>query len=244
MASVDLTQSDAQAAIRAFVLGVLPPPVECVEGQDNRVPEPKVANFVVMTPLRRDRLSTNVDSADDAKFTGSIAGTVLTVTAVQIGSLGAGSTVFGSGVAVSTRITGQLSGPAGGPGTYRVSQSQAAPGQTLSSGQTVVQQSTDIVVQLDVHGPAGADNAQIISTLMRDQAGVDIFAAANERVVPLHADDPRQMPFVNAEKQYEDRWVVEAHVQIKPNVAIPQQYADAVAVDLVSVDAAYPPEGA
>jgi hypothetical protein len=244
MASVDLTQSDAQAAIRAFVLGVLPAPVECVVGQDNRVPEPKVQNFVVMTPLRRDRLATNVDSAADARFTGSITGTVLTVPAVQIGSLLAGATIFGSGVAAGSKIGEQLTGAPGFPGTYAVSPAQTLSERTLASGAKVFQQSTDLAFQLDVHGPAGADNAQIISTLFRDQAGIDIFAAADDRVVPLYCEDPRQMPFVNAEKQYEDRWTVEAHVQVKPNVAIPQQYADAVSVDLVSVDAAYPPAGA
>lgn len=56
------------------------------------------------------------------------AGGTLTVTSVTSGSLGAGNTITGSGVVAGTKIVNQLSGTAGGTGTYLVSISQ-----TLSS---------------------------------------------------------------------------------------------------------------
>lgn len=53
-------------ALRAFLQDVLPRNVdvdegyEVVVGQENRVPEPKRQNYIVMWPLRMPRLSTNV----------------------------------------------------------------------------------------------------------------------------------------------------------------------------------------
>jgi hypothetical protein len=85
--------------------------------------------------------------------------------------------------------------------------------------------------------------AQTVSTLMRDAFAVEQFAAQepNYGVVPLLADDPRQRPFINAEQQVEWRWSVEAMLQANQVLSVPQQFADSASVDLVSVDAAYPP---
>ena len=61
--AIDFTQSAALVALRTgFLLPILPTGVEVVQAQDNRVPPPKGTNFVVMTPLFRERLSTNVDT--------------------------------------------------------------------------------------------------------------------------------------------------------------------------------------
>lgn len=68
-------------------------------------------------------------AAATASVTGSIAGNVLTVTAVGSGVLVAGGTLAGTNVASGTKIVGQLSGTAGGIGTYAVS----IPNQTVAS---------------------------------------------------------------------------------------------------------------
>ena len=96
--------------------------------------------------------------------------------------------------------------------------------------------------QCDVHGLNSADNAQVISTLFRDSYAVDQFAGSGfGDITPLHADDPRQVPFINDQQQWENRWVVEALVQANQVVTLPQQFAGAVTVTLLSVDATYPP---
>lgn len=51
--------SDTIAALRAFLLAVLPTGVEVIRAQDNRVPQPLAADFVVMTIIGRARLATN-----------------------------------------------------------------------------------------------------------------------------------------------------------------------------------------
>jgi Protein of unknown function (DUF3383) len=64
--------------------------------------------------------------------TGSISGNVLTVTAVSVGAVITGATITGTGIAASTVVTGQLSGTAGGIGTYAVNNSQIVASTTVS----------------------------------------------------------------------------------------------------------------
>lgn len=59
-------------------------------------------------------------AAGTASVTGSIADNVMTVTAVGSGVLYAGGTISGTGVFTGTKIVSQLTGTAGGIGTYLV----------------------------------------------------------------------------------------------------------------------------
>jgi hypothetical protein len=59
-----------------------------------------------------------------ASFTGSIATTTLTVSAVSAGAIFPSMQITGTGVTAGTRIVEQLTGTAGGTGTYTVSVSQ------------------------------------------------------------------------------------------------------------------------
>lgn len=59
-----------------------------------------------------------------ASFTGSIATTTLTVSAVSAGTIYPSMQISGTGVTSGTRIVEQLTGTAGGTGTYTVSTSQ------------------------------------------------------------------------------------------------------------------------
>lgn len=238
------TQSDTLVVLGNFLAAILPSGVEIILGQPNRVPEPKAVDYVVMTPIRRPRLATNVNTPSDTVIVGSIAGATLTVTDVVMGELSAGRTVYGSGIVAGTRITALASGT-GGTGTYTVTPAQSAISQRLAAGVMEIVQDTMWVVQLDVHGPGAgttaADNAQVISTMMRDPYGFEFFTAAGDQAVPLFAEDPRQMPFTNAENQYEDRWVVDVSLQTNPAIVLPQQFADTVVLDTVSVEATFPP---
>lgn len=235
------SQSAIQAALRAFLLGILPAGTEVIATQDNRVPEPAPTNFVTMTTISRTRLETNIDDWADAVFTGSIAGTVMTITGVQTGALAVGRAVFGVLVADGTTVTAFGTGT-GGVGTYTVDTPQTVASGTLSAGSKTMTQPTEIAVQLDVHGPASADNAQVISTTFRDEFAVQFFADINPDIAPLYADDPRQMPFINDQNQYETRWVVTAMLQANQTASgFSQQFAGAADLTIVSVEAEYPP---
>ncbi len=63
-------------------------------------------------------------SSRTASFTGSIATTTLTVSAISAGTIFPSMQISGTGVTAGTRIVAQLTGTAGGTGTYTVSASQ------------------------------------------------------------------------------------------------------------------------
>ena len=230
-------------AVGAFVESINA--LQAFQGQANRVPETTSPDFVMMTITRRERLSTNADDEEDAAFTASISGNVMTVTEMLIGSIVLTRQLFATGVADGTLIQSQSSGTPGGVGVYVLS---AAVGpisaETMAAGAHTVTQAQHLVMQLDVHGAdfaSAGTNAALISTLFRDPYGYDQLVAVDPNVTPLHADEPRQMPFINAEQQYESRWVVEAHLEVNQSVTIPQQFADQLTLDVVSVEATYPP---
>lgn len=103
-------------------------------------------------------------------------------------------------------------------------------------------QPTQADVQLDIHGDASTDHAQVISTLFRDAYCVKVFADLGLAMTPLYADDGHQVPFINAQKQYEDRWVMNLALQVDPVVSTNQDFANTLGpVGLIEVDTTYPP---
>lgn len=245
------TQETIIGALRTFLLSILETDQSWVVARAmvNRVSEPKADNFVLMTPLRMERIETNVDTFTDLAFTGSIAGTAMTVTALDPlfdAEIEVGLTVFGTGVTANTKILAQVSGTPGGIGVYTVSQSQNISSRTLSAGTQQIQQAIKMAVQLDFHSKApriAGDAAVTFSTLFRDAYAVESFEAQSPAtgVVPLYCEDPKLVTFTQDQQQYEERWVVETLLQANVVVSVPQQFAAGATVDLVSVDAEYPP---
>jgi hypothetical protein len=236
--SVTPNQSDIQSALRTCLLAILPAATAVVAGQVNRVPEPAGADFIVMWPINRNRIETNIDASLDALFNASISGSVMNVASLAYGAISIGSTVFGVNVADGTTVASNGTG-SGGVGSYNLSNSQNVASENMACGITDLTQPVELVMQLDVHGPASADNAQMITTVLRDAYGVALLQAANPEVTPLFADDPRQVPFINAEQQFENRWIVDVHLQVNQKVIIPQQFADVIDVGVISVEATY-----
>ena len=101
-------------------------------------------------------------------------------------------------------------------------------------------QEAEVTVQLDFHSAdplSSSDVTETVATLFRDEYAVTQFAGQvpDFGVVPLYAGEPRQIPFLNAENQYETRWVLELMMQVDQTVAVPQTFADSAAVVLVEV---------
>lgn len=249
------TELQLDGLLGLFLKAILPTGVEVVRGQVNRVPEPQSPDFVVFWPTLKPRLGTNRDEYLDCVFTGGITGSTLTVTAVDQGfpgRPGAGSPVFGVGIQAGVTIVRQLTGPAGGAGTYQLSAGVAppiAPGTVMAGGTELLTQPSEMQYQLDVHGPAGGDNTAVITTIFRDARGVDLLAAAGVTlspplltpVTPLYCDLPRQVPFTNDQDQWEERYVIVAHLQVDQYLSLPQQFADQIEVQLTDLDNT-PPE--
>jgi hypothetical protein len=239
MITISIAEATVFQVLGLFLTAILPSTVAIVRGQVDRVPEPQDSDFVVMWPLFRERLSLNKNSYDDVAFIGSIAGNTLTVTQVLTGTVSTGLELSANGITAGTSIT-ELGTGTGGVGTYIVSTTQTLGSTTIQAGKQSLMQPIEVTLQLDVHGPASADNAQIISTLFRDAYGVDSFAAISAVIgsvdlVPLYCEDPKQMPFLNAEQQYEERWIIQVAMQANPEVEVPQQFAGSVDVPITSV---------
>lgn len=175
-----VTEDQVLAVLRAFLVTIMPTGTEVIIGQENLVPEPTSDNFIMMVPLNRERLATNIDTW-----------------------------------------------PTTGP----------YPTQAFALAKT------KFAVQLDFHGAGSSDMMQTFGTLFRDAYACDFFAATPYDMAPLYSSDPIQAPFINGEKQYEDRWTMNALLELNAVVATPQQFATTLTPAVIEVDAAYPPGG-
>lgn len=220
----------------ATLSGTMATGMEIIQSQFNRVPEPQVADFVEMTILRFPRLSTNVEDYFDVTFTGNIAGNVLTIATAGQGAVSQGSPVFGVGVAAGTTVRA----PGAVSGQWIVAPAQTISSQALAAGQKNMEQSSQCVLQLDVHGPNSSNFAMIISTVFRSETATEAFDAINPAIAPLYADDPKQMPFNSGEQQYENRYVVEVNLQVNQTVSVGQQFADELEITTQSVETLQP----
>jgi hypothetical protein len=251
-ATISFTESDLFAALRGWLLQVVPAGHEVIRAQVNRVPEPKTPDFIVMTQVLRTRLSTNIDETFDVILTGKIEGSILTVSDLISGEIKIGASIDGLGVLPGTYI----SGAGNSAGTFAVSPAQTLivdPYSTdfsddfrgaavlMYAGVKTAIAPTQFDIQLDIHGPASAQTAAIVSTLFRDEYATQYFDDNGIDAHPLYTSEPRQMPFINAEAQYEERWTLDVSLQVNQVVQVPQQFADKLAADLISVDAVYPP---
>lgn len=101
-------------------------------------------------------------------------------------------------------------------------------------------QATQVTIQVDTFGPLSADNAHVIQTLLRSDWGVDQFSTYGFAVTPLYTSDPRQMKFTDESAQVQQRWSIDCVLQADPVVTVPQDFADQLAVGVISVEATYP----
>lgn len=108
---------------------------------------------------------------------------------------------------------------------------------TISSppapGPVTSEMGQQVDIQLDVYGPQSSDWADILVTLLRDNVACVALAP---KCQPLYADDPIRSPLIDAEAQYEDRWIVTARIQYNPVTTTAQDYATVLGpVDIVDV---------
>src|SRR5574337_877886 len=96
------------------------------------------------------------------------------------------------------------------------------------NGTQNVMRPTRLDVQIDCYGSTAFDRATIISTMLRSEYACNSFAASGFDVQPLYADDPKQLPFINGEDQYEQRFTFAAALQFNPVVTVPQDFATAL----------------
>lgn len=109
---------------------------------------------------------------------------------------------------------------------------------TPVTGSVQATQPMKVAVQIDCYGKDSSEWATILSTMLRDDYACQALAPVAQ---PLHADDPKMMPMVDGEQQYQQRWMVEAVLQVNAAVTTPMQFFDVVDIDLAEVDVTFPP---
>jgi hypothetical protein len=105
-------------------------------------------------------------------------------------------------------------------------------------GNKAISMPTQFTVQLDCYGPDSGQWATIISALFRDDVAYTAFPAS---IKPLYADDPVQLPLIDGEGQFEQRWKLIAVMQTVPVITVAQESATALDPGVREVDAEYPP---
>ena len=133
------------------------------------------------------------------QFTGAIAGTTLTVSAVASGNLVVGQTLYGPGIAAGTTITGETTGT-GGKGTYIVSTTQTVKSESLSAAGALPSISGDILFGAGANSlsiQAGTTDGAVteltgqrdltvaVGTTAGSTASVDITKAEGHQVTSL-----------------------------------------------------------
>lgn len=61
------------------------------------------------------------------------------------------------------------------------------------------------------------------------------LSAHSPRIAPLYAGPARQIPFVNGERQYEEQWQIDLHLQASFALSLPQPMASAARLALADV---------
>lgn len=107
---------------------------------------------------------------------------------------------------------------------------------TVNGNQTNAQASVlapkRIDVQVDIFGPAAADQMAAVKGVYRTSYAVSQFPTG---IAPLYCTDERQTSLVNDQQQYESRWTLTASLQYNPTVYIPKQFATALKVTLEDI---------
>lgn len=124
-------------------------------------------------------------AAGSGSVTASIDGDVMTVTAVGSGSVPVGSTLSGSGVTSGTKVLAQLSGSAGGVGTYRVSIVQTVASTTITAafGTLTASSVTGVLAVGQVIAGTGVDAGTKITALGTGEGGDGTYIVDSATVV-------------------------------------------------------------
>ena len=109
--------------------------------------------------------------------------------------------------------------------------------QSVVQGKTVLTP-TKYSMQLDFYGSSSQIWAVETMALFRDEYATQIFPS---NIQPLYADDPIQIPLIDGEAQYEQRWKLVASLQYNPILSTTQQSMLAAKIELAPIDQTFKP---
>ena len=109
--------------------------------------------------------------------------------------------------------------------------------QSIAQGKTILTP-TMYSMQLDFYGPNSQVWAMQTMALFRDEFATNIFPP---NIQPLYADNPAQIPLIDGESQYEQRWKLVASLQYNPILSTIQQSMVSAKIVLAPIDQTFQP---
>ncbi len=109
--------------------------------------------------------------------------------------------------------------------------------ESVLEGKTILTP-TRYSMQLDFYGPDSQVWAMQTMALFRDEYATELFPP---NIQPLYADDPVQIPLIDGEAQYEQRWKLVASLQYNPILSTTHQSMIAVDIELAPIDQTFKP---
>lgn len=91
-------------------------------------------------------------------------------------------------------------------------------------------------IQVDLYGPDSGNRAIELETLFASSYGYDTIKELDERLAPLYSSEAIQAPMINAESQWQERYIITLHIQAHITVTLRQDYFDHADITLEQVD--------
>jgi hypothetical protein len=88
---------------------------------------------------------------------------------------------------------------------------------------------TEICIDINIYGKQSLDFVCALENVFRDNYAYNNFP---DNIKPLYITDPIQLPLIDGEQQYNDRWKTTAHLMYTPTVRVSQQFAEELAINL------------
>lgn len=104
---------------------------------------------------------------------------------------------------------------------------------TSAIGYTEVRQAD---IQVDIYGDGAGDRAIALETVFTSGYAYEKIKALDERLAPLYSSAAIQAPMINAESQWQERYMLTLSLQAHITVSFPQDYFDKAEITTQQVD--------
>lgn len=104
---------------------------------------------------------------------------------------------------------------------------------TSAMGYTEVRQAD---IQVDIYGDGAGDRAIALETVFTSGYAYEKIKALDERLAPLYSSAAIQAPMINAESQWQERYMLTLSLQAHITVSFPQDYFDKAEISTQQVD--------
>lgn len=116
--------------------------------------------------------------------------------------------------------------------TREINQDTGSPSDS-AMGYTEVRQAD---IQVDIYGEKAGERAIALETAFTSSYGYEKIKALNERLAPLYSSAATQAPMINAESQWQERYIITLSLQAHIAVSFHHDYFDKAEVSTQQAD--------